>query len=316
MADLLPCPFCGGEAEQDFQQAYRAMQTGRIDHGAAVYCTGCNANMIMCRGDHPELSDDERMTVMVEDWNRRTPTLQTHKPSPGNQTIAGETDRGERCELPPPQSNVEGIHLTLTRALGMYGAAYDPPGPHRAYTYEHQPGNGVAWNLGCAVSALKQHYSGDAIDVGLYLLKEMQARGLGVFEVEPKAVEAEPSTQSNARGTITPQMIRDTAGWEQMEDELRETLRHAANALESTEAERAEQWRLRREAEGSRDAVKAAADTLRIERDNARSALKLAIDHIEHMAGWFGGKGTGYSFESLGEDMPGIKAALTGKETP
>lgn len=71
---LLPCPFCGGEAEQDFQQAYRSMQTGRIDHGAAVYCTGCNANMIMCRGDHPELSDEERMAVIVEDWNRRTPS--------------------------------------------------------------------------------------------------------------------------------------------------------------------------------------------------------------------------------------------------
>lgn len=78
MADLLPCPFCGGEAEQDFQQAYRSMQTGRIDHGAAVYCTGCNANMIMCRGDHPELSDEERMAVMVEDWNRRTSAPQSN----------------------------------------------------------------------------------------------------------------------------------------------------------------------------------------------------------------------------------------------
>lgn len=79
MADkLFPCPFCGREAEQDFQQAYRAMQDGRVDHGAAVYCTGCNANMIMCRGDHPELSDEERMAVVVEDWNRRTPPPSTH----------------------------------------------------------------------------------------------------------------------------------------------------------------------------------------------------------------------------------------------
>lgn len=39
-------------------------------------------------------------------------------------------------------------------------------------------------------------------------------------------------------------------------------------------------------------------------------ALKLAIGHIEHMAAFFGGKGTGYSFESLGEDMPGIRTAL------
>lgn len=75
---LAPCPFCGQEAEQDFQQSYRDMQTGRVDHGAAVYCTGCNANMIMCRGDHPGLSDEERMAVVVEGWNRRTPPPSSH----------------------------------------------------------------------------------------------------------------------------------------------------------------------------------------------------------------------------------------------
>lgn len=68
---LLPCPFCGGEAEADYQQGYRAMQSGCIDHGAAIYCTNCNANMIMCRGDFPELSDEERMSSMYENWNRR-----------------------------------------------------------------------------------------------------------------------------------------------------------------------------------------------------------------------------------------------------
>lgn len=97
---------------------------------------------------------------------------------------------------PARQTKVMGIQLTLTRALGMYGAAYDPPGPHRAYTYEHQPANGPAWNLGCAVSALQQYKPGDAIDTGLYLLKEMQARGLGIFEIEPKAIDAAPQEQT------------------------------------------------------------------------------------------------------------------------
>lgn len=39
-------------------------------------------------------------------------------------------------------------------------------------------------------------------------------------------------------------------------------------------------------------------------------ALKLAIEHIEHMAAFIGSKQLGYSFESLGEDMPGMKSAL------
>ncbi len=38
-------------------------------------------------------------------------------------------------------------------------------------------------------------------------------------------------------------------------------------------------------------------------------ALKLAIQHIEHMAAWISAHNAGYSFESLGEDMPGIRAA-------
>ena len=39
-------------------------------------------------------------------------------------------------------------------------------------------------------------------------------------------------------------------------------------------------------------------------------ALKTALDHIEHMAAFIGNQKAGYSFESLGEDMPGMRAAL------
>lgn len=44
--------------------------------------------------------------------------------------------------------------------------------------------------------------------------------------------------------------------------------------------------------------------------NDPRAAFKLAIEHIEHMAAWIGQNNRGYSFEALGEDMPGIKAAL------
>ncbi len=49
---------------------------------------------------------------------------------------------------------------------------------------------------------------------------------------------------------------------------------------------------------------------------DTHAALKTALDHIEHMAAFIGNQKAGYSFESLGEDMPGMRAALkaSGKE--
>ena len=41
---------------------------------------------------------------------------------------------------------------------------------------------------------------------------------------------------------------------------------------------------------------------------DALEALKIACEHLEHMAAFISNKKTGYSFESLGEDMPGIVA--------
>lgn len=46
------------------------------------------------------------------------------------------------------------------------------------------------------------------------------------------------------------------------------------------------------------------------EKTDLAAALKLALDHIEHMAAFIGNQKAGYSFESLGEDMPGMRAAL------
>lgn len=50
------------------------------------------------------------------------------------------------------------------------------------------------------------------------------------------------------------------------------------------------------------------------------AALKLAVDHLKHMGRWVGdkqlaGKISGYSFEALGEDLPGIEAALNRSTT-
>ena len=44
-------------------------------------------------------------------------------------------------------------------------------------------------------------------------------------------------------------------------------------------------------------------------------ALDLALSHIEHMAAWITAQKAGYSFESLGEDMPDIRAALAAAKT-
>jgi hypothetical protein len=72
MADQLkPCPFCGGGAEQDYRQSYRTMSDGHLDHAAAIYCTSCSASMSICRGDTRELTDEDRMALLVENWNKR-----------------------------------------------------------------------------------------------------------------------------------------------------------------------------------------------------------------------------------------------------
>lgn len=50
-----------------------------------------------------------------------------------------------------------------------------------------------------------------------------------------------------------------------------------------------------------------------------RGALKTAVEHLEHMAAWISSGSEahpGYSFEALGEDMPGIKAALASLTAP
>jgi len=66
---LLPCPFCGGEAELDTHQGYRSMSTGNIGNRVVVYCTKCDADMGTCVEDVPDIHPNE----VIERWNRRAP---------------------------------------------------------------------------------------------------------------------------------------------------------------------------------------------------------------------------------------------------
>lgn len=67
--------------------------------------------------------------------------------------------------------------------LGTYGKAYDLPETKRAYTYDEQPDNLGASRLGRAATSASAATAGDHIDRGLVLLRELQAKGFGVFEL-------------------------------------------------------------------------------------------------------------------------------------
>lgn len=116
---LLPCPFCGGPAETDSQQGYRSLSTGRIGSAAAVYCTGsCSASMTLCDADVPELSSEDRLNVLVENWNRRLPIEASHRAA---------LDAAESILRYAPQinTNVNGTkpNMTTNRALNLVRGA-------------------------------------------------------------------------------------------------------------------------------------------------------------------------------------------------
>jgi len=70
---LLPCPFCGGEAESDMQQAFRTLSGGYLSNAVAIYCTKCTAQVSMCHDDHKEYAPEDLMTILAEAWNLRVP---------------------------------------------------------------------------------------------------------------------------------------------------------------------------------------------------------------------------------------------------
>lgn len=73
MADLLPCPFCGGNAELDTRRSYRKIGSGDLDDAVAVYCLECTADHMACRADHIGLTTDDLVDMVSAAWNRRAP---------------------------------------------------------------------------------------------------------------------------------------------------------------------------------------------------------------------------------------------------
>jgi hypothetical protein len=72
--ELKPCPFCGGLAELDTSQAYRALSSGALGSRAAVYCTRCGAEVGFCYEDAPGTPREDIVNQVVDDWNRRAPS--------------------------------------------------------------------------------------------------------------------------------------------------------------------------------------------------------------------------------------------------
>lgn len=85
--ELLPCPFCGGQAESDTMQGFRRMKDGRMGNAVAIYCTQCTVQMTMCHEDFPEYTPDDCLGIMKDAWNIRQ----------GNTEIADrESESGSR----------------------------------------------------------------------------------------------------------------------------------------------------------------------------------------------------------------------------
>lgn len=88
--NLLPCPFCGGEAEMDTMRGYLTVPDGRLDNAVAIYCAACGVDQSICRADHHDLDTDQLISIVTEAWNKRTPPLAKIERAalPGREEIA------------------------------------------------------------------------------------------------------------------------------------------------------------------------------------------------------------------------------------
>ncbi|HCA18647.1 MAG TPA: hypothetical protein DEO64_16075 [Alcaligenes faecalis] len=133
----------------------------------------------------------------------------------------------------PVGAEPEGLSLEV-RTLGSYGKAFDLPGNRRAYTYDHQPGNVEASRLGTACQQAVASSAGDYIDRGLSLLKELQALGFGVFEVDSSRWHAAPVP---SQPDLTQQTLDDVMAGIPARDAEIAALRKEIEALQAAQAQ-------------------------------------------------------------------------------
>lgn len=56
----------------DPNRSYRAIRNSAVlGTGVAIYCTSCNADMMLCREDLPECDTDELIEMITDNWNKR-----------------------------------------------------------------------------------------------------------------------------------------------------------------------------------------------------------------------------------------------------
>jgi len=98
---LLACPFCGGEAEADEGRPYRNISTGAHGTGIAVYCRDCPLEIMICRGDVPDIELEQ----VVELWNRRASPPSQSVSEQALRTALIECGRAAGCILADEVSN-------------------------------------------------------------------------------------------------------------------------------------------------------------------------------------------------------------------
>lgn len=121
--------------------------------------------------------------------------------------IDGMREAAPKAGPTPGAQPVAALRLSVERKIGMYGSAFDGLKDARAYTYDHQPSNVPAWQIGKAAAHAARDRRGDYIDAGLALLRHLQDAGFGIFALisnEPTspAPEAELGA-TDKRGNIT-----------------------------------------------------------------------------------------------------------------